>query len=175
MTPERETPATNETAAATPAGLRASSLFLKAEQVIYFATGLLLALTAAFALVSAAISVWGDAMSLGAPEETLVSIDRLLFVLMLVEVLHTVRVSVREGTLTAEPFLVVGLIASIRRVLAITLGASHATQPGHWTAESQQQFNASMLELGVLGALILVMVLAIYLLRRERGGRGRPI
>ena len=109
-------------------------LFLKIEQIIYLATGFLLTVTAAFALVSAAISVWGDAMSLGAPEETLVSIDRLLFVLMLVEVLHTVRVSIREGTLTAEPFLIVGLIASIRRVLAITLGASHATQPGHWTA-----------------------------------------
>lgn len=174
MTPEQETPATID-AATTSAAPRASLLFLKVEQVIYFATGLLLALTAAFALVSAAISVWGDAMSLGAPEETLVSIDRLLFVLMLVEVLHTVRVSVREGTLTAEPFLVVGLIASIRRVLAITLGASHATQPGRWTPESQQQFNASMLELGVLGALILVMVFAIYLLRRERGGHGREM
>ena len=76
------------------------------------------------ALVSAAISMWGDVLSLGAPEETLNTIDRLLFVLMLVEILHTVRVSVRDGRLTAEPFLVVGLIASIRRVLAITLGSS---------------------------------------------------
>ena len=101
------------------------------------------------------------------PEETLISIDRLLFVLMLVEVLHTVRVSVREGTLTAEPFLVVGLIASIRRVLAITLGSSHATHAGTWTPDVQQQFNASMLELGILGTLILVLVLAIYLLRHR--------
>jgi hypothetical protein len=87
----------------TPAkGVSAAEIFLKIEQVIYFAVGLLLSATTVFALVSAAISVWGDAVSLGAPEETLISIDRLLFVLMLVEVLHTVRVSVRDGRLTAE-------------------------------------------------------------------------
>ena len=152
----------------TPAkGVSAAEIFLKIEQVIYFAVGLLLSATTVFALVSAAISVWGDAVSLGAPEETLISIDRLLFVLMLVEVLHTVRVSVRDGRLTAEPFLVVGLIASIRRVLAITLGSSHATTADTWSSGVQQKFNASMLELGVLAVLILVMVFAIYLLRQK--------
>ena len=51
-----------------------------------------------------------------------------LFVLMLVEILHTVRVSIRSGNLNAEPFLIVGLIASIRRVLVITLQSSNAQQ-----------------------------------------------
>jgi hypothetical protein len=152
---------------ASEATASASQIFAKIEQIIYFVVGLLLAATATFALLSAAISVWGDVLSLGAPEETLVTIDRLLFVLMLVEVLHTARVSVREGRLTAEPFLVVGLIASIRRVLAITLGSSHATHLGNWTPDVQERFNASMLELGVLAVLILVMVFAIYLLRHK--------
>jgi uncharacterized membrane protein (DUF373 family) len=118
--------------------------------------------------VSAAISLWGAGVAWGAPDEIIITIDRLLFVLMLLEILHTVRVSVREGTLTPEPFLVVGLIASIRRVLVITLGSSQATHPGNWTPDVQQQFNASMLELGVLGILILVMVVAIFLLRRAK-------
>jgi hypothetical protein len=36
-----------------------------------------------------------------------------MFVLMLIEILHTVRGSVRSRELTPEPLLIVGLIASI--------------------------------------------------------------
>ena len=146
----------------------ASRLFIQVEHTAYLATGVLLACTAALSLASGAISLWDAARSWGEADQIVITIDRLLFVLMLLEILHTVRVSVREGTLTPEPFLVVGLIASIRRVLVITLGSSQATHPGNWTPEIREQFNASMLELGVLGVLILVMVLAIYLLRRAK-------
>ncbi len=59
-------------------------------------------------------------------------IDRLLFVLMLVEILHTVHASIRSGTLLCEPFLIVGLIACIRRILVITLETSQITQPERW-------------------------------------------
>src|SRR5258707_6813067 len=55
--------------------------------------------------------------------QTLQVLDQLLIVLMLVEILHTVRISIRSHTLITEPFLVVGLIASIRRMLVITLEA----------------------------------------------------
>jgi uncharacterized membrane protein (DUF373 family) len=141
--------------------------FEEVEHGVYLVTGVLLACTAALALLSGALSLFDAGRSLGAPEQIIVTIDRLLFVLMLLEILHTVRVSVRDGTLTPEPFLVVGLIASIRRVLVITLGSSQATHPGNWTPEVQEQFNASMLELGVLCVMITVLVGAIYLLRRR--------
>jgi uncharacterized membrane protein (DUF373 family) len=147
---------------------RVSRVFTDVEHYIYLATGVLLAGTAALSLVSGALALLDAARVWGAAEEIIITIDRLLFVLMLLEILHTVRVSIRDGALTPEPFLVVGLIASIRRVLVITLGSSQATHPGNWTPEVQEQFNASMLELGVLGVLILVMVVAIYLLRRHR-------
>jgi uncharacterized membrane protein (DUF373 family) len=143
-----------------------SRAFEQVEHIIYLATGFLLACTAALALASSAITLLAAVMSGGQAEAIIVTIDRLLFVLMLLEILHTVRVSVREGTLTPEPFLVVGLIASIRRVLVITLGSSQATHPGNWTPDVESQFRASMLELGVLGVLILVMVVAIFMLRR---------
>ena len=54
-------------------------------------------------------------------------LDQLLLVLMLVELLHTVRISVRSEALIMEPFLTVGLIASIRRVLVITMQAAQET------------------------------------------------
>jgi uncharacterized membrane protein (DUF373 family) len=80
--------------------------------------------------------------------ETLLVLDQLLVVLMLVEILHTVRISIRSHYLITEPFLVVGLIASIRRILLITLEAATLTKGGTWTVEGASIFRASMVELG---------------------------
>jgi len=87
-------------------------------------------------------------------------LNELLIVLMLVEILHTVRISIRSHVLAAEPFLVVGLIASIRRILVITLEAATLTKEGTWTSEGASGiFNSSMIELGLLGLLVLVLVM----------------
>ncbi len=148
-------------------GLRAStSAFVSVEHIAYIALGALLAVTAIIALASAATALWDGIRDLSA-DTIFITIDRLLLVLMLVEILHTVRVSMRSGGLTCEPFLIVGLIASIRRVLVITLESSQATQSGtSWSAEREAMFRASMIELGVLAVLIVVMVVSIYLLQR---------
>ena len=99
-------------------------------------------------------------------------IDRLLFVLMLVEILHTVHASVRTGTLLCEPFLIVGLIACIRRVLVITLETSQITQPEKGDVAKMPLFQSTMVELGVLAVLIAVLVGSIRLTRPgEKGTR----
>jgi uncharacterized membrane protein (DUF373 family) len=143
----------------------ASNVFLKVEVFAYLVLGLLLALTAILGAGSAAVHLWWDMQNHIDAKSLVLAIDRLLFVLMVVEILHTVRVSFRSGTLVSEPFLVVGLIASIRRVLAITLESSQVNEPGKWTPETQALLNSTMIELGVLGALILIMVISICLLR----------
>jgi uncharacterized membrane protein (DUF373 family) len=129
--------------------------------------GLLLALVAIIGTVSALLALAQAAQHVGVSLPLVVTMDRLLLVLMVIEILHTVRVSFNEGSLVCEPFLVVGLIASIRRVLVITLESAQAQEPGKWTPEIQGLFNSSMIELGVLGGLILAMVWSIYLLRRS--------
>jgi uncharacterized membrane protein (DUF373 family) len=63
---------------------------------------------------------------------------------------------------------VVGLIASIRRILVITLESSKMTQGENWSENSDHVFQTSMIELGVLAVLILVMVASIVLLRRTK-------
>jgi uncharacterized membrane protein (DUF373 family) len=148
-------------------GVIAGRAFGRIEFFAYIVLGLLLALTALLGIASAGVSLWGAVLEHGDANSLVVTIDRLLFVLMVVEILHTVRVSFRSGTLVCEPFLVVGLIASIRRVLVITLESSQVSQPSNWTPESQGLFNSTMLELGVLGGLILVMVISIYMLRHS--------
>ncbi|MGY2047856.1 phosphate-starvation-inducible PsiE family protein [Methylobacterium sp. JK268] len=148
-------------------------VFLHTEHAIYAALGVLLALTALMALVDAGGMTVRAVTALGGAAQLLDVVDRLLFLLMLVEILHTVRVSMRSGRLTCEPFLIVGLIASIRRVLVLTLQTSEVMHAGEWTPQKEALFRASMIELGVLAVLIMIMVVAIFLLHRARDD-GQP-
>jgi uncharacterized membrane protein (DUF373 family) len=155
-------------------GAAAGSVFLTVEVLAYVVLGVMLAIAVLVGAGGAAASLWGAIQAQGEADALVVAVDRLLFVLMVVEVMHTVRVSFRSGQLVCEPFLIVGLIASIRRVLVITLETSQAHQPGKWNPESQALLNSTMLELTVLGGLILVMVISIYMLRRSDREHGKP-
>lgn len=150
---------------ATRIGKLASRAFLRIEVLAYLILGVFLAVTALLGIGSAAVYLWQDAQERINTASLVLTIDRLLFVLMVVEILHTVRVSFRSGTLVCEPFLIVGLIASIRRVLVITLESSQVNHPGKSTPETQALFNSTMLELAVLAGLILIMVVSICMLR----------
>src|ERR1700686_5721843 len=143
-----------------------TGLFLRIELVVYVALGILLSVTALLALGSATLLLWEGMRDWRGTSAIFQIVDRLMFVLMLIEILHTVRGSVRSGALTPEPFLVVGLIASIRNVLVITLKSSGVTSEGHALVEGEMLFRTSIVELGVLGALILVFVVSFYLPRR---------
>ncbi len=139
----------------------------KAEVAIYAALAVLLFATALVGIASASGLLWDGVRHGAMTVQTLQVLDQLLVVLMLVEILHTVRVSIHSHLLVTEPFLVVGLIASIRRILVITLAAAKMTQEGSWSIQGASIFRASMLELGLLGLLILILVFCITLLRRH--------
>ncbi len=148
-------------------GSVASGVFLNVEVIAYVVLGVMLAIAVLVGVGGAAVSLWGAILAKGETGPLVSAVDRLLFVLMVVEVLHTVRVSFRSGRLVCEPFLIVGLIACIRRVLVITLETTQAHEPGKWNPDAAALLNSTMLELTVLGGLILVMVICIYLLRRS--------
>ncbi len=153
-----------------PTGWRpfVANLFLRVEHGLYVTLALLLCITGLLALAGAAAMLWRGLGDWTTASSVFVVIDRLLVVLMLIEILHTVRVSVHSGSLTCEPFLVVGLIASIRRILVITLESSQATQHGETSENAERLFRMSMIELGILAILILVMVASIFILRRAQ-------
>lgn len=138
----------------------------QAEVVIYSVLAVLLFITALATIANAGKMLWEGLGHWTIATETLLVLDQLLVVLMLVEILHTVRISIRSHLLVTEPFLVVGLIASIRRILVITLQAASLTQGGTWLTGGASIFRASMIELGLLGLLILILVFCITLLRR---------
>jgi hypothetical protein len=137
-----------------------------AEMAIYSALAVLLSLTILAALASACKLLLDSVIHWRVATQTLRVLNELLIVLMLTEILHTVRISIRSHVLVTEPFLVVGLIASIRRILVISLEMATLGKELVWTSDSTQVFRSSMIELGLLGLLVLVLVFSITLLRR---------
>src|SRR5712672_2916083 len=137
------------------------------EVAIYVILAVLLTITALVTILGAGQLLWQSIVRWTVSTEILRVLDQLLLVLMLVEILHTVRITVRSHiVLAAEPFLVVGLIASIRRILVISLEMSALTKAGNWAPDGESIFRASMIELGILVVLVLVLVFSITLLRR---------
>ena len=151
-------------------GKWADQSFIKVESVTYFVLGVLLTLAVVKGLADAGSGLLDSVRVHSDTGALIFAIDRMLLVLMIVEILHTVGVSFRSHSLTAEPFLVVGLIASIRRMLVITLESSQVGQASRLAPDGRALLNATMLELAVLGFLILVMVISIFLLRRSKWG-----
>jgi uncharacterized membrane protein (DUF373 family) len=168
MSEVEEKPAEKQAAKPSRFTTTTNKLLERVEHGFYLAMAVLLCVTALLALIGAAIPLFAGMTDLNGTTELVELTDRLLFVLMLVEIMHTVRVSIREGGLSAEPFLIVGLIASIRRMLVITLESSQATTGKDWTDQTEAFFRASMIELGVLGGLIIVLVVSLFLIRRAR-------
>ena len=136
------------------------------EAVLYVCVGILLAAAALAVLVDASVNLWRGIVQHTLPGYGLEVLDQLLVVLVLVEILHTVRISIRSREISIEPFLIVGLIASVRRVLVITMQAAKLTEEGHGTPDAAGVFQRSMIELALLGFLVLAFVLSIYFLRR---------
>lgn len=146
-----------------------SRLLYLLEAASYVGVGILLSAAALAVLFDACAIMWRGIASRTLSGYGLQVLDQLLVVLLLVEILHTVRISIRSKEIVIEPFLIVGLIASIRRVLVITMQAAKLTEEGHRTAESGAAFHNSMIELGLLGFLVLMFVISIYVLRRASG------
>lgn len=138
------------------------------EVIIYVSLGTLLGGASLVGIAGAAHLLWIALRDWTGATSVFLLIDRLLFVLMQVEILHTVRISIRSHKLVVEPFLIVGLIASIRRMLVLTLQAESMTSASHWSTEGKPLFEASMIELGVLAMVIAVLVAAIVAMRRTR-------
>ena len=83
-------------------------------------------------------------------------LDATLILFIIAELLHTVRITIRNRRLDAEPFLVVGLIAGVRRVLIVTAAG-----------EKSFQWNHEGIELVILMALILVMTITTWVWRHS--------
>lgn len=138
-----------------------SRQFTRVEDVVYVGLGILLALSAASLMVVATIGFGRSVFSGSFPAGAIDLLDRILLVLMIVELLYTVQVSFREHTLIPEPFLIVGLIAATRRILVLTAEFTGLMD------KPEAAFRNAMIELGLLTVLVVAMVVSLVLLRKR--------
>jgi uncharacterized membrane protein (DUF373 family) len=143
-------------------GLRESLTvwFSRAEDAIYVGLALLLAAIAFTLLISELWYFWNYLWTATLSENIIFLLDRILLIIIFVEVLYTVQVSFRQHLLQPQPFLVVGLIAVTRRILVLTAEMSKLAK------ESEASFYNAMIELGLLTVLIVALVFCLRMLRQ---------
>jgi uncharacterized membrane protein (DUF373 family) len=139
----------------------AARAFTLVEDIVYLGLGVLLA-GSSIALLIGGLMTFGQNLVAGSLGSNIVPLlDRILLILLVVELLYTVQVSFREHTLIPEPFLLVGLIAAIRRVLILTAEFSRVQE------QTDEVFRRFTIELVVLTILIMALVISLVLLRKR--------
>jgi uncharacterized membrane protein (DUF373 family) len=128
-----------------------------AEGVLYAVVGIVLVASTAVALGAISYDLVTH-IDEGALDAVATALDGLLLVFILVELLGAVRTTVSERQLLAEPFLIVGMIASIKAIVVTSL----ETRELHGEA-----FEDAILEIGVLGAVVVLLAVAGFLVRRK--------
>ena len=136
-----------------------SRLLERAEHYIYLAAGYFLVIAAAGLLLNAVGEMIHEIMQGSYVKAMVHLLDRVLLALMLAEIIYTVGRITRTQKLETEPFLSVGIIAAIRRMLIIT-----AESAGHVDL-TDPFFQAILVELALLAVIIFLLAWAMRLLR----------
>ncbi|MHB8576494.1 MAG: phosphate-starvation-inducible PsiE family protein [Dehalococcoidia bacterium] len=88
------------------------------------------------------------------------AITNLLLVLIVLEVVGTIRSYLTTGATSLKPFLYIGIISAVRRILEI--GAASALG-----GTDEALFRHRVIELGVDAAVVLALAVALYLFARQ--------
>jgi uncharacterized membrane protein (DUF373 family) len=106
-----------------PRGVASSVWLLEhAQDLVSVLVGGVLIVLGGAELVSGIVGFVASVQKLGFDQAGINLLDRVLLVLILVEIVHTVVLSLRAHHLVAQPFIVVGLVAVIRRILVVLSG-----------------------------------------------------
>jgi phosphate starvation-inducible membrane PsiE len=91
-------------------------------------------------------------------------LNSILLVMMIMEIVYTVTRSLESHLLVAEPFLIIGAIAAIRRMIVITAESTNIqlTNP--------EVFRSLLMELALLAGIVVSMAAAVWILRRSNVG-----
>lgn len=134
-----------------------------AESIVLTLIAIVLVVLAVVLLVTAVIGMGTD-IAQGTVANTGIDIlNSVLLVMMIMEIVYTVTKSLESHTLVAEPFLIIGAIAAIRRMLVITAESTtlELTNP--------DAFRSLLMELGLLALIVIAMSISVLILRRSGG------
>ena len=133
-----------------------------AERAIYIVAASLLVLGAAFVLVGTVTDLVEGSDSRAIADAGVFLLDRVLLLFIIAELLYTLRVVNIGGRILVEPFLFIGLIAIVRKVLVLT---AEVHEPG-------QDVTGFLAQIGALAGLALVLTISIFVLRRSAAPPG---
>lgn len=140
---------------------RIARLLEIAENYIYYSAGLILVVAAAGLLLSAVVETIELAVTGEHATAVINLLDRVLLALMVAEIIYTVINIAKKRQLDAQPFLIIGVIAAIRRMLVIT-----AESTAHVDLRDPS-FQAALVELALLAVVILLIAVSFRLLPAE--------
>ena len=135
----------------------------RAELAIYIVVASLLVVGAGFIVVGTVTDLIEGSDSREIADAGVFLLDRVLLLFIIAELLYTLRVVNIGGRILVEPFLFIGLIAIVRKVLVLT---AEVQEPG-------ADMSGFLVQIGALAGLALVLSLSIHLLRRSAAA-GRP-
>jgi uncharacterized membrane protein (DUF373 family) len=130
------------------------------EDVVYWAIAVVLVIGS----VALLVSQFNTMLRLRATPASTVMLevlDGLLLIFIFVELLYAVRSCLRSHEIVAEPFLIVGILAGIKEIVVLSVEAATLLSKG-------PDFARAVVEIGVLGAVVLVLAIAAFVLRERR-------
>jgi uncharacterized membrane protein (DUF373 family) len=133
------------------------------ELVLYASIGLLLGVAGVLILGGTVTGLLRDMRhGRSAVDVAIVVLDRVLLALIVGELLYTLRFVVRTHEIAVEPFLYIGIIAVVRRILIVTAQFERGPLTG-------RALTNTLLEFGLLGFLVPALAAAVFMVRRSRG------
>ncbi|HVC42061.1 MAG TPA: phosphate-starvation-inducible PsiE family protein [Candidatus Saccharimonadales bacterium] len=134
--------------------------------LVQYGVAIVLLVLAVVVLVRSFIS-FITSLNAAAPDYTLSlvsAIDGVLVVIILVDIMRTVLTHLEGWGFPFRPFLVIGIIAAVRDILAVS---TRLTLSSGATTTGSPQISESLLELGTNAGVILVLAVALFLTRGQ--------
>jgi len=139
----------------------AARILIKAEEYIYIVAGYILIVAAAGLLVAAMYEMIIRLLEYNYTAAMVHLLDRVMLVLMLAEIIYTVQRIAHTRKLEATPFLIIGIIAAVRRILIVTAESIDEVDL------SNTAFQGTLAELALLSLMVLVLSLSILLIHKH--------
>ncbi len=125
------------------------------EDIIYALTAILLT-AGAFVVLGQAVSQFATEVSDGVIHSVELTLNSLLIVFILVELLSAVRSAITQHKLIAEPFLLVGMLAAIKELVVESTFRISTQKPSE-----------AAWRMGVLTGVVLALAVATLIMRRR--------
>ena len=129
-----------------------------AEDIIYVSVAALLAASATVVLYRALLEMFRSAQ-IDRPQALLTVLDELLLVFIFVELLYAVRTTLKERQVLVEPFLITGILASIKEIIVLSVKAAN-----EYLGQGPE-FARAMVGISALGFVVLILAVSVILLR----------